>query len=151
MKLEEILAAWDEDSKIDSTELGEEARKIPRLHAKYLRWLSTEKMTLRSLESEYRRFRFEKQQYYIEGPENIQEYEEKQKLWKTVPNRQRTVLRTAVDDHLDADIDVDTLRLKKELCQTKIEALEMIMSEIMYRNNKISSMIQWEQWKGGGK
>ena len=35
MTLEEIQNLWSKDSKVDRTELGEEAIRIPQIHSKY--------------------------------------------------------------------------------------------------------------------
>jgi len=151
MQLEEILAEWDKDVEINYTELGEEARKIPRLHAKYLRMLTMEKLTLKQLESKFKKFKFTKQQYYLDGPSNMAEFEQKKKEWKTVPEIQRTIPRTLVDGYLEVDEDIDTMKLRLELAQTKIDALDFIMKSIMQRSYLINNMITWQQWNGGGK
>jgi hypothetical protein len=51
MKIEEILDNWKEDSKIDRTELGDEALKIPKLHHKYYQIYVSERLSVRSLEA----------------------------------------------------------------------------------------------------
>ena len=60
MTLEEILESWEQDCIVDKTELAEEALKIPNLHSKYLRILSTEKLKLKKLESEYKILKLER-------------------------------------------------------------------------------------------
>ena len=37
MNIDDILNLWQEDVKIDRTELGDEALNIPKLHHKYYR------------------------------------------------------------------------------------------------------------------
>jgi len=46
MKIEDIVSEWDKDSKIDETELGTEAAKIPKLHNKYLKFFMGERIVL---------------------------------------------------------------------------------------------------------
>ena len=149
MQLEEILAEWDVDKEMDSTELGEEARRIPRLHAKYLRYLMTEKTVLRQLESAHRRLLIEKQEYYVDGAANIAEYEQKKIIWKTVPAKGKRYIRSTVEQFFAVDDDVDTSRLTKETSQIKIEALEIIMKSIFTRGYLVSNQIDWAKWKGG--
>ena len=52
MKLEEIYTEWDVDSDIDTTDLGNESIKIPKLHNKYYKLFSSEKLLLRKYEAE---------------------------------------------------------------------------------------------------
>ena len=149
IELEVILAEWDVDKEMDPTELGEEARKIPRLHSKYLRYLMTEKMFLRQLESVYRRLYIEKQEYYVEGAANKKDYDYQTAKWTTLPEKGKRYVRSTVSQFLDVDVDVDASRLNKETSQIKIEALEMIMKSIMTRGYLVSNQIDWAKWKGG--
>lgn len=49
MKLADIMNEWDKDSKIDEANLATESIGVPRLHSKYLRILTTEKVILNNL------------------------------------------------------------------------------------------------------
>jgi hypothetical protein len=44
MKLEEIESLWEQDSKIDRTDLDNESLKIPMLHSKYYKIYLREKI-----------------------------------------------------------------------------------------------------------
>ena len=57
MRLEEIHAMWAEDSAVDVVALDIESGKTPRLHAKYLRMLSEEKMILQAITEEMNELR----------------------------------------------------------------------------------------------
>ena len=52
MTLEDIFELWSKDCDIDRTELGEESLKIAQLHAKYFKIFSTERLSLRKLQSD---------------------------------------------------------------------------------------------------
>ncbi len=52
MILDEILNLWDIDSQMDPMDLSEESVKSARLHAKYYRYFSKEKLILVSMEQD---------------------------------------------------------------------------------------------------
>ena len=47
MNIESIFKLWDEDSKIDATQLQYESLKIPQLHNKYYKIYITERVKLK--------------------------------------------------------------------------------------------------------
>ena len=49
MKIEDIISMWQEDVKIDETELSRESLNIPLLHGKYLKHFSDERLQLRAI------------------------------------------------------------------------------------------------------
>jgi len=151
MQLEEYLSTWDTDTLMNYDECGQEARKIPILHAKYLRWLSLEKLTLKQLDIQYKKLCYDKYDFFKNGSANIADFAEKSKNWKVLPEKNKTIPIGVIDQMIEVDEDVVNLKMRKELCQTKIEALEYIMKQIMTRSYVINNMITWQQWNGGGK
>ena len=57
MNIEEIIEQWQEDTKIDKTELGDEALRIPPLHSKYMNILTRERLMLRKLEADMKKLK----------------------------------------------------------------------------------------------
>ena len=57
MKLEEIFGEWEKDSKVDRTELGDVALNIPKLHHKYFKLFSHERLLLRKLEQDMKKLK----------------------------------------------------------------------------------------------
>ena len=112
MKLDEILDMWSTDCNVDRTELGEEALKIPKLHSKYLRHYSEERLLLRKLEEEKRELIKLKHDYYrgILPEEDL-----KSNGWE--PFR-LNVLKSDIPMHIDADQDIIKMNLKIE-CKVK--------------------------------
>ena len=51
MNIEELQNIWSKDSKIEDTQLDIESLKIPTLHSKYLKMLTTFKQPLKPLET----------------------------------------------------------------------------------------------------
>lgn len=64
MKLQEIQSMWTDDCKIDQTNLGRSAARVPELHAKYLNMMSSVRLQYRKAETEYLRIRKLKGKYY---------------------------------------------------------------------------------------
>ena len=54
MKLEEILALWEKDSKVDTIELDKESLKIPSLHNKYLKIYTSENLQLKRMTHDFK-------------------------------------------------------------------------------------------------
>ena len=66
MTLEDIFELWSKDCDIDRTELGEESLKIAQLHAKYFKIFSTERLSLRKLQSDLKvlkKYKYDSIQY----------------------------------------------------------------------------------------
>ena len=60
MNIDDILNLWQEDVKIDRTELGDEALNIPKLHHKYYEIYVKERLTLRKFEAELKQLKLDK-------------------------------------------------------------------------------------------
>lgn len=147
MNIDAILSMWDEDVEIQSDEIGEEARNIPRLHAKYLRMLLREKLVLKALEIDYRKLIFAKTEFMLHGESSAGALERKE--WKAVPNSNRKVIKSDISLHLEADEDVNALRFKKDVSATKIEALNAIMDSIMKRGYLLNTIQKDIHMKAG--
>ena len=143
MKLDEILDMWSTDCNVDRTELGDEALKIPKLHSKYLRHYSEERLTLRKLEEEKRELIKLKHDYYrgILPEEDL-----KSNGWE--PFR-LNVLKSDIPMHIDADQDVIKMNLKIAMQMEKVDTLESIIKSISNRGYLIKSAIDFEKFKVG--
>lgn len=151
MKLDDILDMWDTDTEIDKSELGEEARKIPRYHAKYLRMFARERMLLKVLEADYRKLIFDKTEFISVGVRTNAALEAKTKTWKTIPDHNRKVIKSDINTFLEGDLDVDELRTKKDFSQTKIDALKTILDSVMTRNFILTTIQKDQERNSGGK
>lgn len=143
MKIEDIFSNWEEDSKIDKTELGDEAIKVPKLHHKYFQFLVNEKMVLRKFEAELKKLKLDKYEFFTQGPNE----ETKNKGWRLPPKGM--ILKGDVPMYLEADDDIVNLSLKIGLQQEKIELLESIIKNIMNRNFSIRAALDWQKFTMG--
>ena len=143
MKLDDILDMWSSDCDVDRTELGEEALKIPKLHSKYLRVFSEERLALRKLEEEKREFVKLKYDYY-RGV--LPEDDLRSNGWEPF---QLNVLKSDVPMYIDADQDIIKMNLKLAMQQEKVSTLEAIIKSISNRGYLIKSAIDFERFKVG--
>lgn len=144
MKLEDIHAAWEQDSKIDRTELGEESLKIPQLHSKYFNMYSQEKLLLRKLEADSKRLQRLKHEYYtgVISEEDLRDQE-----WEPFMLK---ILRTDLNLYLDSDKDLQTIQLRIEMQKEKVEFLESAIKSLTNRGFQIKNAIDWTRFQMGG-
>lgn len=143
-KLSEIQDLWAVDSKIDSTNLGSEATKIPQLHSKYLNFLTSAKLNLRKAESDYNRLRHKKFKYY-RGEMTAEEL--KEESWPQWQGAKP--LKTEMDEFLNYDADLNLLVDKIEYFKTVIYQLEQIIKSLNSRTWDIRNHIEWIKWTNG--
>lgn len=143
MKLDEIHDMWSADCEVDRTELGEESLKIPKLHSKYLRIFTEERLLLRRLEEERKELARTKFDYY-RGI--LPEDELKANGWE--PFR-LNVLKTDIPTYIEADSDIIKLNLRVAMQQEKVDTLESIIRTINNRGYLIKNAIEYEKFKVG--
>lgn len=144
MKLEDIQAAWEQDSKIDRTELGEESLKIPQLHSKYFNMYSQEKLLLRKLEADLKVLQRLKHEYYTGV---ISEEDLKEREWEPFMLK---ILRTDLNLYLDSDKDLQTIQLRIEVQREKVDFLESAIKSLTNRGFQIKNAIEWTRFQMGG-
>lgn len=143
MNIEEIMALWEEDTKIDKTELGDESTRIPKLHSKYYNILIKERLQLRKLEAEYKQLRLDKYEFFTQGPNE----DTRDKGWRLPPKGM--ILKADIPMYMDADQDVVDLTLKMGLQNEKIDFLDSIIKTIINRNFVIKNAIDWQKFTMG--
>lgn len=144
MKIEKIFEEWDADTDFDKTELGDEALKVSKLHHKYFRILSQERLTRRSLEADLKVLKLEKFEFYTQGPSK----ESVERGWEMPPIGK--VVKSEVNNYMEADRDIIDISLKIGIQSEKIDLLESIIKTILSRGYNIKAAIDWEKFKMGG-
>ena len=144
MTLEEINEMWAKDAKMDETNLGSEALKIPQLHNKYYMFYSKEALRLRKCKAELKELEFAKYEYYIG---TMTEEDLKERGWKPNPLK---ILRTDVNKYIECDKDIINLSLKIDYHMQMANYLEDIIKQINSRNFMIKSAIDWVKFQAGG-
>jgi hypothetical protein len=143
MKLEDIYIEWDKDSDIDTTDLGTESIKIPKLHNKYYKLYTTEKLLLRKYEGEMKSLKLAKYEFYTQGPSA-----ETRELGWDMPAR-GMILKQEMPMYMEGDKDLISLSLKIGLQQEKVDLLESIIKSLVNRGFQIKSAIDWHKFTMG--
>lgn len=144
MKLSQLQEEWSRDAHIQETNLGQEASRTPQLHAKYIKYISNVKLSLRKAESDYLNTRRKKYRYY-RGEMTRQELEEQG--W--VQYQGNKPLKNEMDEFLQCDEDLLLLEDKVEYFKTVIYTLEQIMRSINSRTWDIKSAIEYQKMNNG--
>ena len=143
MKLEEIQNLWDADSQIDRSELGDESLRIVKMHAKYFKIYSQERLLLRKMESDLKELYRDKYEWY-NG--NISKELLEQRGWEPNPLK---ILRTDVAMYISADEGMRTASLRVELQNEKVLFLESIIKSLSTLGYNIKNAIEWSKFQNG--
>lgn len=144
MKLTEIQQNWEQDSRIDETNLGRESVRVPTLHSKYLSVLSKVKLQLRKAESDYYNTRRLKYRYY-RGEMSREELQ----VLEWVQFQGNKPLKNEMDEFLQCDKDLIELQDKTEYFKTVIYTLEQILRSINSRTWDIKTAVEYMKFTNG--
>lgn len=144
MNIEQLQDEWDKDSEIDDNFLGEHATKTPKLHAKYIRLLVNVKLKHTKLQSDYNLLRKNKFRYFRGelSREELQSLDWGQ--WQGIKP-----LKNEMDEFLQGDTDLNTLRVKIDYLETMIYFIESILGQIKARDWQLKSAIEWKKFLAG--
>lgn len=148
MTLEEILNEWDVDSLIPPTNLGAESLKEPKLHAKYLRWLTHEKDKLKAWEAAEAIKVKEKYEFYTQGPSK-EDWKNQKWNWNSFPSKGTVNRKSELEVYLGADEDLMKVRTKVDEQRIKVETLTDIIKQIHRRSYVVSQAIADAKFKAG--
>jgi thymidylate synthase len=146
MKVEDIIDQWRTDSVVDDTELDREALNIPILHAKYLKYLSGERLKLRSLKLKLKTVARQLSDYYrgdLNNPDDLAEIG--REPWP------KTVLKQDLLQYVEADDDMIKLTTKLALQQETVDVCEEIIKAINTRGFQIKNAIDWRRLTNFGQ
>jgi len=143
MKLEDIQNLWDADSQIDRSELGDESLRIVKLHAKYFKIYSQERLLLRKMEADLKELYRDKYEWY-NG--NISQEQLTERGWEPNPLK---ILRTDVAMYIGADEVMRTASLRVDLQNEKVLFLESIIKSLSTLGYNIKNAIEWSKFQNG--
>jgi hypothetical protein len=143
MKLDELYEMWAEDCEIDPTELDKESIKIAKLHNRYLRIYSDEKIILLRLQADMKVLKKEKHIFYIDGPTK----ETLAKGW-ILPSK-GTIYKPEISTYLEADQDIIELSLRIGYQSQKVEFLESAIKSLNNRGYNIRAAIDFRKFNAG--
>jgi hypothetical protein len=143
MKLEEIQNLWFEDCKIEDDMLDEEALKIPRLHQKYYKIYTNERLLLKKLQADLKIFQQIKYEYY--SGEMAQE-DLAEQGWEPFYKK---VLKADIARYVDSDKQIIERTLKIAHQQEKVEFCDNIIRSLRDRGFLIKNAIDWRRFTNG--
>lgn len=144
MNIDQIQDMWEIDAEIDDNYLGEHATKTPKLHAKYIKLLVSVKLKHTKLSSEHNMMRKAKFRYY-RGELSRDELNELNWIqWQGVKP-----LKNEMDEFLQGDIDLNTMRVKIDYIETMIYLLESILTQIKARDWQLKTAVDYKKFLAG--
>lgn len=143
MTFEELQNEIEKDLAMDDTQLDTESLRIPQLHNKYLKYLYSEKLSLKKLRNDLGELSRVKHEYYTG---KMDEDALKERGWEPF---QLKVLRNDIDMYLDSDKDIIRLRSRIQLQEERVDYLEAVVKGIANRGWLIRNAIDWKKFLGG--
>lgn len=140
MILEEIHQNIETDSAMDKDQLSNESLKIPVLWAKYYRILTQETRVLKSIELDIDKLYREMYDAFIGNDDDLMKKY----------NVNKKSLKTEVDERINAQPDMITLRGKYAAASIKVKLVEDFIKQLNQRSFMIKNIIDWEKFKAGG-
>ena len=125
MTLNEYISTWATDSQINPTKMLQESLEVPRLHAKYLAFLSIERKKFRKLQQQQVSFKSKLIDYYtgvIDG--------------KDIGKPPHQITETKASAERKADVDVDYVKINLALIEQ--EEIVLFLKEVVTSINKRS-------------
>ena len=143
MKLEDIHSEWAVDARIDPLDLSGESLKTPKLHGKYLKIMSEERLKLKKLKAAKAELTFAKTEYFTG---KMDRDELGKRGWEPFAVK---LLRQDVPTYMDADNDIIKINLQIGMQEEKVEVLESILKTIANRGFQIKNYIDWKKFENG--
>ena len=143
MSTDDISEIWAADSKIDETQLAQEAKKIPQLHSKYYNMYYKEALKVKKLRYDYKILELNKREW-IDG--SMAEEDLREFGWKPY---QKKVIRQDINQYIQADPDIIKLSLKIDYNSCRANYLEDIVKTIHSRNFIINNIIAVMKFQAG--
>lgn len=144
MNIEQIQDMWEADAEIDDNYLGEHATKTPKLHAKYIKLLVGVKLKHTKLSSDYNMLRKAKFRYYRGELSREELTDLGWSQWQGVKP-----LKNEMDEFLQGDTELNTLRVKIDYLETMIYLLESILTQIKARDWQLKTAVEWKRFLAG--
>jgi hypothetical protein len=141
-KIDEVISMWEKDSVIDQTEPGKEILKIPNLHSKYMKILSSHSLASKQCTFEYAKMKKIKISYYSGrmGDDELDKYG-----WEPF----RFILKSDMTVYIEGDDDLQKILGKKVLHDNIVDYCTSIIKELTSRTYQLRSFMDWEKFIAG--
>jgi hypothetical protein len=124
--------------------LGETTTATPKLHAKYLKLLVNVKLKHTKLGSDYNILRKNKFRYYRGELSRDELTNLNWEQWQGVKP-----LKNEMDEFLQGDTELNTLKVKIDYLETMIYFLESVLGQIKARDWQIKTAVEWKKFLAG--
>lgn len=142
--IEDVLAAWKQDSVMDEVNLASTITKTPLLHAKYLEYYVMFKRKLATAEAKKNRMAYLKKKYY--RGEMTQE-ELKKHNW----DQYQGLKMSSAEFNQQIDIDPDMVEFNHVVAELKtaVSCVEYIMNSIKGREYSLKTLFEYQKYLSG--
>lgn len=144
MNIEQLQDMWEVDCQIDDNYLGETTTATPKLHSKYLKILVNIKLKHTKLSSDYNILRKNKFRLYRGELSRDELTQLGWQQWQGVKP-----LKNEMDEFLQGDTELNTMRVKIDYLETMIYFLESVMKQLQSRDYQISTAVKWKMFLAG--
>lgn len=141
MSIDEIFKQWENDCVIKNEQLDVESLNIPKLHHKYLRILSQERINFKKIDIEKKK-KYQNLWLYYTGKLSPDVYREH-------PLPDDLISNTKIKDYIETNDEYIKLVQYSDITNEKIDILVEILKEINNRAFKIKNAIEWQKFING--
>ena len=142
MNLSEIQDQVKRDLKINDLELDIESLRIPRLHTKYLQFLTENSLKLKKANGELAVLKRNKWIYYTgKASEDVYKAKGDFPLKLKTKDEERTFI--------EADEEIQKKKTEVEYYETVVDYLQEIVKQIGQRNFQSKNAIEWRKFEAG--
>ena len=145
MTIEEIIELWQQDVRIDETELSRESLNSAYLHGKYLKHLSDGRMKLRALKLKQKQLQSQLSDYYrgdLNNPEDLADIG--REPWP------KKILKQDVQMYIDSDKDMVKVNTQIAYQTELVDVLTEIIKSINNRSFIIRNSLDFLKFTSGG-
>ena len=142
--VDELLDEWDKDSVMDDNHISDESIRVPKLHAKYIRYLMQAKLKVTKYQNDFNVLKKTKFRYYRGELSKEELIELNWSQWQGVKP-----MKNEMDQFLDGDTDLNNMKVKIEYLQTMVYLLESILGQIKGRDWQIRNIIEYKKFIAG--
>jgi len=143
MKLEDYQALWAIDAKYELDRLDEAARDIPRLHSKWWKFYTTERLRFKMVQEKYKTLELLRWNYWLGKLDDTVRLEHG---WPVQPLK---ILNANVQRHLDGDDVLHAAQRSLTVVEETLKFMEGVIKQIDNRNYQVNTALGFLKFKNG--
>lgn len=141
LKLEEYMNEWGSDSIIDTSNISMESLKVPRLHSKYMNFLSSERIRYKKLIEAKNKLEVDLEDYYLGKLDGRDIGRDPYQMTET---------RTSASKKVSTDKDMVKVNLALLTQEEIVLFLKDVIQSINNRNFTIKNYVDIQKFLNGG-